>query len=1541
MPETNENTNSTPNSNGGNQTTGTTPRNEGANFSSALDFARLRALSEALQVARNKIRSNNVSDCLRYISQNITSDPDLSAYSALVPNNTADMSALLRSSIGMAGRNAQRAPLIPTPAQVDYQKGVFDKKLADNAVSLREARTAAETNYNNAIKNRNKHVRGMLGNALGFVATVGLSIAAISLGATFITGASAALMAGASLTSGVFLLTAGVGILAAKGVIKGLGALFNRTLDKFKEHRLAFQKDRQNRKELKNVRNRARENYNENASAIEASNAYGYVPVDQASYNRGRGLVDEFAFGEEFAFANEGNTNQNQNTNQNGQNQNDPNRQQQNPVFEDEIAPVMMQQFNVPETGLSGSEATSGNVTFRASLNDAQPITADRAKEILAALERGEVVNEPYLLQDDKMKADMNMLLDRTDEGKQNVNDRINREADEIRARLERDRKEGKSIIDTLTENHKKAVAAGYCEATDENDDSYLSSHPVRNDGQPLEGFLTESQIKAMLYRLSDLSHSIIVDEQELKNIEDLKSAYENMKKNLAEYVAEKEAGRTATPKKRGRKKKEAEEEKNEEPENKAEEEQAEKQPEEDVKKNEPPVNEKDEKVVEEEQKKLTEKDLTAEDIDILLADLDRNGELLPQDEEFFAENEEYQAIKRRIMEEQEKDWRTPEEVEAEKQQIKAEIAKIDQQRTAWVEAAKKDGRQIKGDKIPYTRDQRKHDELGIPYKNEITESNRAKEEYNKQLDRLENNVSSKENFDAALKAQRDFLLALKKEKEDQEKKNPEDDGPKGPGGNGGGNPPTNEDEQVFVAESYYNAEVNFKQIQTEIEQYNKAIEDYNAGKISYEELKTLPIGESTFEKVISEPYDEGNSLAYRIALHGTKNKEKKYKIDTKKIAEKPQDREFGLREMLKEAKKEVKRQERKALADVKAGGDTGIRKGNQIISNIGAVNAKFRTGDAQIDAFFAGKSVRECQRMIDMLFSPNPGQRARAQQIFGDLAKSQAFKNKLIQEWNEFKQENNIVIVKDSTGKEVALQFNVANVQAATEKELKAAVKDAAKVDDSTFADSSMTKAMSTIKKAAKTETQIGIEETEEKKTTSGTGLFDYSGLKDAAYASFLAEHGLPRGKDARNQYLASKALEAQTTSAVKKTTPATKATSAAQKTAKANGYWAGYEAFLEKNGLQRGTEAQAKYREFKAAEKASAVAKTTPATKATSAAQKTTKANGYWAGYEAFLEKNGLQRGAEAQAKYREFKAAEKTSAAAKTTPATKAAPAEKKTAPVQKQTASNAPKNAEYAAFKEEYKKANPGATNQDALNAFRAKKREEKSAVAAVKTTPATKTAPVEKTEVVAEKPEATAEVENKVPPMPEVKGVPDNGTINESGEIIREDKTKENLVEKKDSVAGSKIEPVDEAQLKAAMAEQEDYNNKITEIAAKRMKPGNKTVEKSSQPTDIPDVFKQEPKEEKTFEELVAQQNLPEDNVNVNDLQNISKQNTEYERNKDLIEKSDLRKEFVEHAQSNGVDLKDPSQLTDKVVNDFVQSQKAKQQQENESEGPEM
>ena len=71
------------------------------------------------------------------------------------------------------------------------------------------------------------------------------------------------------------------------------------------------------------------------------------------------------------------------------------------------------------------------------------------------------------------------------------------------------------------------------------------------------------------------------------------------------------------------------------------------------------------------------------------------------------------------------------------------------------------------------------------------------------------------------------------------------------------------------------------------------------------------------------------------------------------------------------------------------------------------------------------------------------------------------------------------------------------------------------------------------------------------------------------------------------------------------------------------------------------------------------------------------------------------------------------------------------------------------------------------------------------------------------------------------------------------------------------------------------------------------------------------------------------------------LSNISKQNTEYERNKDLIEKSDLRKEFVEHAQSNGVDLKDPSQLTDKVVNDFVQSQKAKQQQENESEGPEM
>ena len=263
------------------------------NLKGPLEFVKLRAICEALPIASKKCGSRSVKDCIKYIAQNATKDKDLAALGHELPTRESDMLALLRMTKDICGRDATSSALvIPTPSEIDYQKGRYDRYLQDTGAKLEEGRVNAEQSFNTAKKQRRKDRWGRFFAGLGWVGTLALSVAGIGLGAGLISGAFSALAAGASLTSGAFLATAGIAVFAGKFVIKGLGGLFKICANKFSKHNKSLKENKKNFKELKANYKRANENCRENVVALESSNTY-YPVKDLAAYNRGLGY-DEF-----------------------------------------------------------------------------------------------------------------------------------------------------------------------------------------------------------------------------------------------------------------------------------------------------------------------------------------------------------------------------------------------------------------------------------------------------------------------------------------------------------------------------------------------------------------------------------------------------------------------------------------------------------------------------------------------------------------------------------------------------------------------------------------------------------------------------------------------------------------------------------------------------------------------------------------------------------------------------------------------------------------------------------------------------------------------------------------------------------------------------------------------------------------------------------------------------------------------------------------------------------------------------------------------
>ncbi len=779
------------------------------NLGGPAQFNTLRAVCTALRVAARKIENSNISECWKYIQNNKTTDSELTAVSSYLPDREADAIALLRLSKSLCDIDeGTRSHIIPTISSIDHAKGEYDRALIDATPVLEEQFQNAEKNYKAARKLRAKAKRGVFFNRLGILGTIGLSIAGIALGGSLISGAVSALMAGASLTSGAFLVALGLGIFAGKGAIAGIKGLFGLFGRNIGNHKKFLNDQKANFNELTNALNRARENYNENVNAISMNNAYGYEPVDQVAYAKGFGY-NEFIVDGDF------------------------NRSRRNTQESEFIVPVQ----------------ESKNVSY------AQNVPEEQVE--------------------------------------------------------------------------------------------YVPQNAVDNQQNSAE--------------------------QQSNGENEAERSFNN--NNVEEPVA------------------------------------------------------------------------------------DKNENAL---------------------------------------------------QTYW-----NDYRDFKGKYLEENPNAKAGD--------------------------------VKSAFDASRKVNKDNPWEAFKNSAD-----------------------VNTDEDVFVAESDYDLQVNHAQLMFEVAQYNKAIEDYNSGKLSYEDLKTIPIGDSTFERVISEPYDDGNSLGYRIAYHNkmTKN-DKKYGIDVKTIGPKLADRRSSLQDMIDKANQEIQLLPKKNNPTAQQNSEIGPKKGNGMVNNVSKMEAKFATGDPQIDKFFAGKSYIDCQRMIDTLFARDSAQRARAQEYFGDLAKSKVFRDKIAQKWADFKQENNIVIINGKGDEDFVLEFKPSAVCDATRSELKQAIEDAAQLEEVDLPKAKMDKAISAVSTAAK----AVLEKEKEDKIVEAPS----NELVEQEKKGLIEE-------DLTKQF--QKMLKAQNGA---KAIPSNKI--------EKGDYWAGYAEFkakyLEENPDKKAGDAQAAYREMKKEEKSKEVEK------------------------------------------------------------------------------------------------------------------------------------------------------------------------------------------------------------------------------------------------------------------------------------------------------------------------------------------------------------
>ncbi len=258
---------------------------EDLNFSNSDDFLRLRDLFKAMQDAkRTKGSLKSSGEIIEYIYANRTIF-NSAKYPNLPASKSEAYSYLAMSKPMMKEKDGKR--ILPKPEDVDFEKGKYDRKLRENLTNARDGvRNAAnDFNIHNERMNQFKHSK-----RLGWFARIGLtalSIGLIAVGATLASSLLASVMAGASLTSGLFLGTVGIGIFAGKGVIKLMQNGFKVAKEKIDTANKNINDERTDYLKSQNNLQHANEGLNEAQRVHDLNALRTYNKISEASYNMG------------------------------------------------------------------------------------------------------------------------------------------------------------------------------------------------------------------------------------------------------------------------------------------------------------------------------------------------------------------------------------------------------------------------------------------------------------------------------------------------------------------------------------------------------------------------------------------------------------------------------------------------------------------------------------------------------------------------------------------------------------------------------------------------------------------------------------------------------------------------------------------------------------------------------------------------------------------------------------------------------------------------------------------------------------------------------------------------------------------------------------------------------------------------------------------------------------------------------------------------------------------------------------------------------
>ena len=271
------------------------------NFNNADDFLRIRDLFKAMQDAKkmkNSLRSS--SDLIEYIYDN-RSIFNAAEYPRLPANKSEAYAYLAMSKPMMKEKDGKK--ILPKPEDVDFEKGKYDKKIRENLNNARQGVRNAENDFNSHNEVMNQYKRSK---RLGWFARIGLtalSIGLVALGATLASSLLASVMAGTSLTSGLFLGTVGIGIFAGKGIIKLMQNGFKAAKGKIDNANKSIADAKKDYLNSQNNLQHANEELNEAQRISDLNAARPYNIISEASYNMG--YYDAASYGVEDIYASE------------------------------------------------------------------------------------------------------------------------------------------------------------------------------------------------------------------------------------------------------------------------------------------------------------------------------------------------------------------------------------------------------------------------------------------------------------------------------------------------------------------------------------------------------------------------------------------------------------------------------------------------------------------------------------------------------------------------------------------------------------------------------------------------------------------------------------------------------------------------------------------------------------------------------------------------------------------------------------------------------------------------------------------------------------------------------------------------------------------------------------------------------------------------------------------------------------------------------------------------------------------------------------